>query len=134
MDVDSLCEKILNVASQDKQSDENKQDRVIGEIIDPSILWKEIDTRRAFFSTETVFEGGLKVNALIEPTATYANFQNYWATKVPASLRRIRNHLVHGREARQSETIHPTSENEDKLNPWFDLISSIAKQLIVHNR
>lgn len=93
--------------SELNHSDEVKMRKVIEELCDPKKIWKEIENDKDFFSSETEFDGGFKLSALIAKDTTCETWNNMWMPKLFDHLTKIRNCLVHARERRQCNVILP---------------------------
>jgi hypothetical protein len=112
--------------------DEAKLNAVINQVVDPADLWKDIEVEREFFSADVEFEGGFTVPALLKKDWKLEDFKSAWHPKFADSLRKIRNALVHAREARQAKGIAPTGANLAKLRPWTRAVANAATQAIIY--
>jgi hypothetical protein len=133
-DVSSASEKIFETLVPVQHDDTPRQNDIIERFANTTILWNDIQARKDFFTTETTFEGGLKIPALISDKDTPADFIRNCHPKIANSLRKIRNAIVHAREHREITPIHPTQKNEANLRPWLDLLRSVAIEILIYNR
>ncbi|TGK08993.1 hypothetical protein EHO60_13290 [Leptospira fletcheri] len=130
---EEICRNILDAITDIKQNDEAKINKVVETFTDPEIIWKEIQENIDFFSNPTEFDGGFRLSPLISSNTTIEAFKSTWIPKVPDTLRKIRNALVHGRESRLGLIIAPGTKNNLKLRPWVPLIQRISEQVIIFN-
>jgi hypothetical protein len=84
------------------------------------------------FADKVEFDGGFTANALVKDDWELEDFKSAWSPKTQHTLRKIRNALVHAREARMSEVIAPTRANQARLRPWTNLVSIMAQQVILY--
>lgn len=127
----TAAKQILDIFAEYRISDEAKIIAVVRQKVRPSLIWKEIDLNRAFFSEPVEFEGGFKIDAFIELNWKMDDFVRAWDPKLAATFRRVRNALVHSREARMAEVIAPVESNHRKLLPWVNLLSVTAMQVML---
>jgi len=124
--------QILDALSDFKAADDEKIVAVVKQVMDPAVLWREIEPRIGAFSEETQFEGGFRVPALVRRGWSIEDFRTSWSPNLAHSLRKLRNALVHGREARTAKVVLPTKANYERLRPWRELLSVIAAQTILY--
>lgn len=130
--IEQASRQILDIMVEEKASDESKFNTVIQESVEPQMVWNEIQSKLRFFSVPTEFDGGCSIPALVAENWTLDIFKSSWLPKLPDSLRKLRNGLVHSRELRQAKCVLPTSHNLHLLRPWAALMSVIANQIIVY--
>ncbi|MGB8128274.1 MAG: hypothetical protein WCG81_00620 [Candidatus Angelobacter sp.] len=123
---------IVESVTESRMDDEAKLPIVIKQLTCVDDLWKEIAPRQDFFSRELIFDGGFSLPPLIKADWTVEDFKTAWIPKYPDSLRKIRNALVHAREARMAKSIAPTLANMTKLRPWAALIAATAMQVVLY--
>jgi hypothetical protein len=123
---------VVESVTESRMEDEAKLPIVIKQLTSVDDLWKEIEPRKEFFSRELVFDGGFSLPPLIKAEWNVEDFKTAWIPKYPDSLRKIRNALVHSREARMAKNIAPTSANMTKLRPWAALIATTAMQVVLY--
>lgn len=129
---EAAAQRVLDTMTSDKMSDETKIETIIGEAVEADVLWKEIEANLATFTSEIVFDGGFTLKALMKPDAKKSEFLSNWEKSVPTALRKIRNALVHAREARMSDVISPSKANYQRLAPWIGPLSRIAMQVAIY--
>lgn len=128
---DRYITKLLDAMGDIRQSDEAKLNKIVEIRCSPEIVWKELQQNLPYFSKRQVFEGGFVVEPFISEDMTLESFSTMWVPKMPDTLRKIRNALVHGRENRLGASISPTEANEIKIRPWVPVIRRIAQQVII---
>ncbi len=133
VDTTVATRRILDAMVDWRVSDEAKIVACLNEMVDPRALWKEVEPLRSHFSAECQFEGGFTAPALIRENWTVEDFVAAWTPKLPDAFRKIRNALVHAREARMVAVILPSTRNAMKLRPWLAPISFAALQVIVRS-
>ena len=119
--------------AEDKASDEAKLVALVQQTVDPSYIWFDIEPRVEFFSQATDFEGGLSLPALIKQGWTGDDFRTAWIPKLPDTLRRLRNGLVHAREQRQSKCVMPSRSNQALMVPWAAVAMAAANQVVLYS-
>jgi hypothetical protein len=124
--------QILEALAEFKAADDEKIVAVVKQVVDPVILWREIEPNRAAFSMETVFEGGFSLPPLVRDDWSLEDFKISWTPSLAHSLRKLRNALVHGREARIAKVVLPTKANYQRLRPWRELLTVIAAHTILY--
>jgi hypothetical protein len=124
--------KILDMISEIRQTDDAKLNKVVETCCDPSIVWKELQQNPSYFTKKIEFDGGFVIEAFISQDTTKESFSTMWIPKMPDTLRKIRNALVHSRESRLGLFIAPTRNNEIKIFPWLNLVRRIAEQTLIY--
>lgn len=124
--------QILDILSEDQRDNAAKIVNVVNNVCNPKSIWEEIDENKQFFSHEMEFEGGFKLGKLISESTSYKEFEAMWTPKLPHTIRKIRNALVHGRESRQGFHIVPSKSNDLKLQPYINIIRRIAEEIVIH--
>jgi hypothetical protein len=79
-----------------------------------------------------LFDGGFRLPPLIKDDWKKEDFFTAWTPKLPDALRKIRNALVHSREARMVNVIAPTRKNYHLLRPWIQPLQIIAYHTLVY--
>lgn len=129
---EQAARQILDALADFKAADDEKIVAVVRQVVDPAILWREIQASIDAFSTDTVFEGGFSLPGLVQRQWSLEDFRTSWNPNLAHSLRKLRNALVHGREARTAKVVLPTRANYERLRPWRDLLSVIASHTILY--
>lgn len=134
-DIQGVTERVLAEVWKAKMGENENYWRVetlIKERMDTDILWREINRNLPAFTTETVFEGGCKLNPLIASNCRAEDFSGGGIVTLVKMFHDIRNNLSHGKERKSSGTITPTFNNFQKLLPWASLISIVASEVIIN--
>jgi len=130
--VDDSAHAILESLIEDRMSDEAKIVAIMKQVVDSKELWKEIEPNKDFFSQKVQFDGGLTIDPLLKEGWGVDDFTAAWTPKFPDTLRRIRNALVHSREARMIRVIAPTHSNYVKLRRYTAPLSIAAAAVMVY--
>ena len=101
-------------------------------VIDPDALWPIFESNKDYFGSLVDFEGGLRLDPVIEKGWGLEDFRTGGFNKLPNLIRQLRNGLAHGRERRMSGVIHPTPRNADRLQPWLEPLRMIAAHIILY--
>ena len=125
---EKVCE-LLTVLSDLQLHNDIKMRKIIEEYCDPKIVWKEVENDISFFSEQIVFDGGFQLSELVSKDMSVDTWKTMWMPKTFDQLTKIRNSLVHGRERRQSQVIHPTLQNSQLIERYLPVISRIAEQI-----
>lgn len=125
---EKVCE-LLTVLSDLQHSDEAKMRRVIDNYCDPKIVWQEVKNDISFFSEQITFDGEFQLPALISRDISVDAWETMWMPKIFDQLTKIRNCLVHARERRQAQVIHPTPRNSQLIKRYIPVIRRIAEQI-----
>jgi hypothetical protein len=124
--------QILDALADFKASDEDKIVAVIKQVSDPSVLWKVIETNMSAFSVENTFEGDFSLPPLVKKEWVLEDFRISWHPNLGHSLRKLRNALIHGRESRTARVVLPTRANYARVQPWRELLYTIAAQTVLY--
>lgn len=130
--MDDAVRQISDAMSEDKMNDEAKIAYTVQQLVDPDLLWKEVEPNLGSLCQQSEFDGGFKVPALVRASCDSDEFRSAWHPKFIDSIRKIRNALVHGRESRMAGVISPTKRNDDLLRPWLAPLSATALQAILY--
>jgi hypothetical protein len=130
--IPEVAHQLLDAVVEDRTSEDAKMTSLFQQVIDPAHIWPEIQARADFFSQPTDFEGGLSLSPLIKPGWDLEDFRTAWVPKLPDTLRKLRNALVHAREQRMSKCVAPTLANRRLLMPWAILAVAISSELLVY--
>lgn len=132
MYMDDSVRQIADAMSEERMNDEAKITYLVQQLVDPDVLWREVEPNIGFLCRDTEFDGGFKIPALVRASCDSDEFRSVWHPKFIDSVRKIRNALVHGRESRMSGVISPTKRNDDLLRPWLAPLSATALQAILY--
>jgi hypothetical protein len=59
-------------------------------------------------------------------------FNHDWHAKFNETIRSLRNALAHGKEHKITTVMAPTIQNFSNIQPWADLISVAAGEVVVY--
>jgi hypothetical protein len=124
--------EILDAVSEDRRHEVEKFQTVIQDLVDPQLVWKEIEPSADLFSEDIEFDGGFTLPALLNKGWSLSDFERAWIPKFPDSLRRIRNALVHARESKMVGVLAPTRTNNLRLVPWLAPLSACSSQVMLY--
>lgn len=130
--IDKSAHEILDSLIEDRMSDEAKIVALIESVSDPEEIWQELEPGLDGFAKETSFDGGFKLPPLVKAEWKKEDFVAAWTPKLPDALRKIRNALVHSREARMVNVIAPTRKNNIILRSWIHPLQIIAYHTLVY--
>jgi hypothetical protein len=116
-------------ATQAKQEDDARMKKVIEELVDPGLVWREIQHDRDFFTSSHVFDGGFEMKELISKDMSVDAWKSSWMPNLYDRLTKIRNALVHARERRENKVILPSRKNNQKIARLEPVIARVAQQI-----
>ncbi len=125
--IDSMVE----ILSGYREQDEDKINKIVDLCCSPEIIWNEISENFSYFTQKQEFDGGFFIEPFVSEEMTLNSFSRMWTPKIPVTLRKIRNALVHARESKLGSVISPSLENDIKLRPWNPIIRRIAEQVLI---
>lgn len=123
--------EIVDVISESKLTDSQKFDLIIKKYLDPEIVWNSIDPIKKNFVSETKFDGGFSIPALINTDTKLSDFKTMAIPKVAQQMREIRNAIAHSRDTKTLSVIEPTQANSLKIKAWTNLIRVVASQIMI---
>lgn len=97
----------------------------------PDVLWRAIEPHKDYYSKEIIFDGGVKIPALLSPECNNDSFRTEWQTIIPV-ISNIRNVIAHSREKRLTLSILPNQANSELMHPWVKVIQILASQVMIH--
>jgi hypothetical protein len=130
--MDSIVIKIIDHVQESKIWEGNKMGALLEELVEPDLIWREIDKNRDYFSKNIEFDGGFILKPLIVDKATRETFNHDWHARFNQTIRSIRNALSHGKEQKMSAVIAPTAQNFGKMRVWTGLISVAAGEVVTY--
>lgn len=130
--IDKVTQQVIEALAENRIGEPQKFEALLKATVDPGMIWKEIESHLAFFTSPTTFEGGFVVEPIAKLGWTAADFAVAWCPKFPSTLRNIRNALSHGRDQRMGAVITPTAANLARLQSWVPLIAVAAREVMVY--
>jgi hypothetical protein len=132
-DLTGTTEELLDIVGQGKIYEGQKMDAAIKKMVDPKLIWREIESNKTAFCEKTSFEGGFELSPIVgKPNWTVDDFRAQGISSFVNSIRQIRNALSHGKEHRMSTVITPTKSNFEKLQAWVPLVSVAACEVMIY--
>ena len=131
-DLSVLTDSLASALQKSKGEDFQKLEALLTELVNPSLLWREINRNLLAFTEETVFDGGFKVGKLISVGAREEDFTPHAITVFHKAIRAIRNALAHGKDQRTAHVITPTTRNLGLLSPWVSLLLTAAAEVMLY--
>jgi hypothetical protein len=125
----SLIEDLKDHFSQN--DDSIKLEQTITEYVSIEDLQLEIECNKDFFSKDITFDGGLKINRILQTPDSIDSLKKDDLVLIKKNIEKIRNVLVHLRESRENKVILPTEENDNKLLPYLYLIRRLAEKVAI---
>lgn len=129
---DISVQRVIECVSETKLHDSQKVDNMIREIVDPSLIWREIENNIDFFSRKLAFDGGFSLDPIVKQGWKFDDFEVNGLMAVSGALRRIRNALSHGKDQKTMLVIAPTKSTFEKLQSWVPIASITAGEAIVY--
>lgn len=130
---DEKINGLLSFLTELNHNDDVKMKKVLEEIVDPKLIWPEIDHMREALSKSYEFEGGFVVKPFISENITMDEWCSSWMPKTFDYFTKIRNCLVHARERRENKVILPTKNNTQKLLVFLPIIRRVAEQVAINS-
>jgi len=131
--IEDASKRMLDILAEYRTDDESKISLVINQFVDPAQIWPTVEANREFFSQESIFEGGFTLQPLIKKEWSLDDFKTAWYPKLPDSLKKLRNCLVHSREQRSSCSVTPSKKNFRIVRPWAYVMEAISGQIVVYD-
>lgn len=128
-DIRRVSDAVAAALQKSKWDDVAKFTAVVTDIVDPSLIWKEINRNMSAFTTETHFDGGFVLQRLLAPGCRE---QDLSLNQVARFLREIRNALAHGKDQKSAAVIAPTTRTFELLTPWAAVASIAAGEIILY--
>ena len=131
-DLSAVTESVVSAVQKMKLDENARYDAMLKEIVEPRLLWGELEKNKTAFTTDTTFDGGFNVKALFTDDRRAASYTEQDVYLFGRSIRDMRNALSHGREQKTGTTISPTAKNSALLQPWVGPIRLVASQVILY--
>jgi hypothetical protein len=124
--------EVIDVLADDRSAPEDKMNALLKDLVDPAKVWIHFQANLAYFCAENRFDGGFTLPPLLKEGWGRDDFAQAWLPKVTDQLRKLRNALVHSREARQARVVQPTMANYERLEPWIPVVFAIAAEVVLN--
>lgn len=129
-DISRLADEVIAATLTSKFEDPQRLSMFLNDVVNPDLVWREIDQNRPAFSEDLSFDGGFLLKRLISEDATESTFRPNGLDTFATRARSIRNHLSHGRDKTTQTSIMPTVANFRRLEPWVSVLSVVAGEVI----
>lgn len=130
-DIARLADNVISAAlTKSEQGDIQRINKLLEDVVPTEMLWRAIDLNRIAFSSETQFDGGFVLRALISDSATHDTWAPTGLHSFAGHARNIRNHLSHGRDRGTQTSIMPTLANFRRLEPWTEALQLVAGEIM----
>jgi hypothetical protein len=131
-DLDSLSESLASALQKSKGDEHARFEALLHDTVPTSLLWREIQNNTEAFTSDTVFDGGFKINKLLASGSREEDFSPNAILVFHKAIRSIRNALAHGKEQRTALVITPTIRNFERLSPWATLVLAAASEVVLY--
>ena len=131
-DLAKTTDEVVSAMQATKLDPTQKFDAVVRKFVSIKSLWDHLCHGTSPFCSETQFDGGLTIPAVINPNMKQKDLAMFAVDKISKNLRDIRNALSHGKDLKTAQVIAPTPANFTKLQPWASLMSTIASEVMIN--
>ncbi|UNK80446.1 hypothetical protein MNQ96_05035 [Sphingopyxis granuli] len=131
-DIGKAIAEMMGAMGSMKLSDSQRLSTLARKVVDPALLWRDLNANVDFFTKDTKFDGGFTVKAPIGKSDKQENFGVAGVERVVDRFRAIRNALSHGKDQESSGVIRPTPENVNLFRPWVHLIATAAGEVVLY--
>lgn len=131
-DINRAIGTLMGAMGSSKLSDSQRLSAMVRKVVSPELIWRDLEANSAFFSKDTVFEGGFIVRAPIGRGDKAEGFNVTGVERVCDRFRQIRNALSHGKDQETAGVIRPTPENAKLFVPWVHLIGIAAGEVVLY--
>jgi hypothetical protein len=129
--IELLCRRIIEANSESKLADVQKFETMMRQLIDPNLIFRELEKNAAYFSSPVEFDGGMVIQPILKVGMTADQFAFNGMVQFANTIRSIRNALSHGRDQRTSAVITPTTRNFSRLQPWVNPVAIAAREVML---
>jgi hypothetical protein len=131
-EMDQVIIEVIDSVRESKIWEGTKMNSLLKEVVDPKLIWREVEKNKDYFCKTIEFDGGFILKPLVVEKTTIETFVHDWHDKFNGTIRGIRNALSHGKEQSMSSVIAPTASNFANIQPWTALISVAAGEVVVY--
>lgn len=130
--LEGTLDSVASIVREDNSNEIDRYLKMFEELVDRKKIFDEICCNDPAFTTDTTFDGGLEIKAVLSTGQTEETFGSKGMQLVARALRQIRHGLAHGGEAQSGRLILPTSENFARLIPWVHVAMVAAGEVVVY--
>lgn len=121
------------MAVEANRQEEDKLVELLKDVVDPASAWAAVEANKSFFATETVFDGGYRLDALLpKEDCDFEYFKQHWLPKFPNLVRRLRNALVHARDSRGDGRLAPSAGNAGRIRVWIEPLQATVADVLLY--
>jgi hypothetical protein len=131
--IQGTIEQIVIATSTTRQEESQRIESMLRATVDVGRIFQEVNKNADYFSKETQFDGGFKLDPFISSGTKASVFATSGISQTTKFLKEIRNALSHGRDVKTAQVIAPTHHNFMLLQPWVNLITMVAGEVMIHN-
>ena len=113
------------------RNDSKQLESALAEYCSIDDITNEIFCNWEYFSKDIEFDGGFKIQKIINNEESTKNLVEGDFLKVKNNIEKIRNVLVHLRESRENKVILPTLKNNNFLVPYLYIIKRLAEKVAI---
>ncbi|MFL9841641.1 hypothetical protein ABS767_11760 [Sphingomonas sp. ST-64] len=132
MDIQKSVDLVLSAYDGARGDDVPRFNALLQHAVAPEIVWKEIENNKAAFAEDVIFDGGFKLNAILDKNESLSTFSRGGMVKFANAIRGLRNVLAHGRDQNTSTAITPTPRNLKYLSVWVNAIAAAAGEVVLY--
>ncbi|MEP0005498.1 MAG: hypothetical protein ABJ387_07660 [Balneola sp.] len=114
------------------RDDKTKFEKTILAFCSIDDIKNELETNAVYFSEDIEFDGGLKIDKIINDKDSISHLVKSDFIKIKENIEKIRNVLVHLRESRENKVILPTPKNDQLIKPYLNIVRRLAENIAIH--
>jgi hypothetical protein len=130
--IDKTLDSVAQIVRQDAMNEFDRFNKLFNDLVDRDRIWQEICAEPEAFTLAAEFDGGLRVEAIVDNTNSIDAFGPNGMTSISTALRKIRHALAHGGEQQVGQLILPTNRNFDMLIPWTHVAMVAAGEVMLY--
>lgn len=127
-----VTDQVIEALGASKMQEHQKLEHLLKAIVNPALVWREIEGDLRLFTVPTVFDVGVTIQPIVKAGWALEDFSVNWIPAYSNAIRSIRNALSHGKEQRTSGVITPTTSNFQKLQIWLSPIAVAAREVMLY--
>lgn len=134
LNTDMYSQKIIEIYSEyfrSNKEESKRMERLICDFCEYNDIKQELETNSKSFIEDICFDGGLVIKGIFNKKEDIDNPPKEVLPSIRKNVEKIRNVLVHAREARENVVITPTQRNSYLLGPYLFLLRRIAELVMI---
>lgn len=128
----ATVERLMESMDPSRTDETTRFRNVIEELVDPTLIWAEVERNKEAFTKDIVCDGGYLIKAISSEKETFETFSKGGLSKFAERLKHIRNVLAHGRDQTTGKVITPTLRNVNILEPWVSALHVAAGEVAAY--